>query len=674
MLRGVMCVLVRAGVGRVRAQVLEARLKELGAHVQEQPAPSTTHVFAAVPFASLSAHLRTPVPVTARFYSLDWLTESLRLGKAMPADQFLLPSSPGWIPAAAKRDAGAVKAEEKAGQKPKLEASWSLSALDDRRAAVKSEVKGEANAEALKNEVKVEALMGSLTAPEERVQLRYEAADDEVEGEADEWDAQWTQLPTQSQDTMRALAFLHTRRLASGSSSSSAEVPRLSPSSLSPHLSPKKASPKASPRKQPPGHATELSPKTSPRTMSPLSPDRDLSQIYTLTQRPESDEEAASGGTDSGSPRKAKAGEAVTTAPVGERKRKELEAYTDVRPWMARKRAIFACQRPSSAPVRPNHNEALTKLLGQLEEAAKSTGDKWRAYSYRKAITVIRNLPRPLRTAEEARQLRGVGESIGEKIAEILATGRLRKAENKDEFTQACEVFSKVWGAGPETLKRWYGAGYRTLEDLRAAPPEALTAQQRVGLRHYHDFLLRIPRAEVTEIEARVAAVARSLAGADVRVVTCGSYRRGRPDCGDVDILLSNRSGSSLHGFLPALVRRLHATGLLTADLSHTDKDEQDKYFGVCRLTPQHPHRRLDFQLIPAHEWPFALLYFTGSDHFNRSMRLWAKKNGMSLSEHALVRRLSEDMKGDPLPNIDTEEEIFAALGLRYIPPEERNV
>lgn len=68
-------------------------------------------------------------------------------------------------------------------------------------------------------------------------------------------------------------------------------------------------------------------------------------------------------------------------------------------------------------------------------------------------------------------------------------------------------------------------------------------------------------------------------------------------------------------------------------------KSGADKWMGVCQLRRDLPHRRLDFQLIAREAWPFALLYFTGSEHFNRSMRLWAGRLGLSLSQHALVKR-----------------------------------
>ena len=87
-------------------------------------------------------------------------------------------------------------------------------------------------------------------------------------------------------------------------------------------------------------------------------------------------------------------------------------------------------------------------------------------------------------------------------------------------------------------------------------------------------------------------------------------------------------------------------------------------YMGICRLTPSSPHRRIDIKMYPSHKFAFALLYFTGSDHFNRrwdwffwyqttqkkikfiwmvilncvlcSMRLFAHKKGYSLSDQVI--------------------------------------
>ncbi len=92
--------------------------------------------------------------------------------------------------------------------------------------------------------------------------------------------------------------------------------------------------------------------------------------------------------------------------------------------------------------------------MEKLEATAKATGDHWRSYAYRKAITALKNHPRELTRVEEARAVRGVGERIADKIAEILETGKLRKADIKDDYVQAVELFSKVCARYVEDLFR----------------------------------------------------------------------------------------------------------------------------------------------------------------------------------------------------------------------------
>lgn len=97
---------------------------------------------------------------------------------------------------------------------------------------------------------------------------------------------------------------------------------------------------------------------------------------------------------------------------------------------------------------------------------------------------------------------------------------------------------------------------------------------------------------------------------------------------------------------------------------------------GMCRLPGYPHHRRIDVKVYKPEHFAFALLSFTGSDHFNRSMRYFAKRKGLSLSDKSLckaVRVKGEKVHvGDAMPCF-TEREIFAALGLEYVRPTERN-
>jgi len=211
--------------------------------------------------------------------------------------------------------------------------------------------------------------------------------------------------------------------------------------------------------------------------------------------------------------------------------------------------------------------------------------------------------------------------------------------------------------------------GLRNLEDLKTKG--SLTYQQKIGLNYYNEFLERIPRAEIDTLWKYIIDICTKI-DIDIKGIICGSYRRGRKDCGDIDILLTHKRAKSLDGFLSQLVEELHKIGFLTDDL--VKMRTESKYMGVCKLPGIESalHRRIDIKIIPKNEWGCALLYFTGSGHFNRSIRLWARKCGMSLSEHSLVRRYPGDEKGEPIP-IKNEIDIFKVLGLEYKNPEERD-
>lgn len=96
-----------------------------------------------------------------------------------------------------------------------------------------------------------------------------------------------------------------------------------------------------------------------------------------------------------------------------------------------------------------------------------------------------------------------MGKRLAEKIAEIASSGHLRRLDHLDPDLEALERFTNLWGAGPTTARQWVDQGLKTLDDLKERG--SLTRQQLVGLKHYHDFLERIPRDEVTVIGEEVS-------------------------------------------------------------------------------------------------------------------------------------------------------------------------
>ncbi|XP_076363905.1 DNA polymerase lambda-like isoform X2 [Tachypleus tridentatus] len=334
----------------------------------------------------------------------------------------------------------------------------------------------------------------------------------------------------------------------------------------------------------------------------------------------------------------------------------------------------WICARSSQQQTK-NLNYDITVKLEVLAEMYRSTKDQWRALGYQKAITALKNHHKKITTWEEARSLPGIGAQLADKIWEIIQSGHLRKIDEVccSERNSAISLFTKVWGAGPSTAELW---GFRTLEDLETKAK--LSRQQQIGLKYFHELQDRMPREEAGDIFNTVQESAW-LVQPELECIACGSYRRGKSDCGDLDVLITHPDGKSEVGVLSQIVARLHSTGFLTDDLvSCVQSGNQRKYMGICKLSGvNRKHRRLDIIVAPRSEFACALLYFTGSAHFNRSMRLLARRKGMALSESSLregvIRKGQEHItEGHPLPTL-TEESIFDYLGLEYRAPEERD-
>jgi len=332
----------------------------------------------------------------------------------------------------------------------------------------------------------------------------------------------------------------------------------------------------------------------------------------------------------------------------------------------------------SSKSAMPNMNKHITCKLEEMVKTYESTNDKWRSFGYQKAIQVLRRHPKVISSWEEAMSLQGVGKRLADKIWEIAQSGELRKLQElrTSEEVQTLERFTNVWGAGPSTAQQWYQQGFRSINDLKEKAH--LTSQQKVGVKLYEDLLSRMPREEAGRIEKFVYEAALSLVPGVV-AQACGSYRRGKDTCGDVDVLVTHPDGKSHIGLFSKLLAKLKQSGFITDDLVTAEESgNQKKYLGVCRLPEENSkHRRLDIIVVPYNEYACALMYFTGSAHFNRSLRHLCKKHHMSLNEHALksgvVRKGSEKLYEGAVISTPTERSVFEALNLPYRPPEERD-
>ncbi|KAL0880880.1 hypothetical protein ABMA27_002061 [Loxostege sticticalis] len=323
-----------------------------------------------------------------------------------------------------------------------------------------------------------------------------------------------------------------------------------------------------------------------------------------------------------------------------------------------------------------NLNANFCDFLMELADYEKNVSRNIHKYNaYRKAASVLAAHHKKIESGDEAKKLNGIGEKIAKKIDEFIHTGKLRKLENihQDTDAQAISLLTRVSGIGPVKAADLVRSGIKSIEDLRNNQ-KMLNHHQLIGLKYFEDFEKKIPRSEIQQIEDNLK---NSIANMDSNftLTICGSYRRGKSESGDIDALLTHPSLQVSDGkkkqsenMLKNLVDELSKT-LVTDVISIGDT----KFMGVCRISNESLARRLDIRLVPHDQYYCAVLYFTGSDVFNKGMRAHALEKGFTLNEYSLRPVGVTGVPGEPVP-ISSEEDIFDYIDYPYKKPEERNL
>ena len=205
-----------------------------------------------------------------------------------------------------------------------------------------------------------------------------------------------------------------------------------------------------------------------------------------------------------------------------------------------------------------------------------------------------------------------------------------------------------------------------------------------VGIKHFHNMSHKIPRSEIDRANILLQKIAKHM-NKDIKIVLCGSYRRGRDKSGDIDCLILHplvKTQSDLDNNKPNLlmqfVKLLIDTNFIVDQLSLGDK----KFMGFC-VVPNNTtgntgntaipepiiSRRIDIRFVPYNSFGSALIYFTGSKTFNTTMRTHALNKGYSLSEFGFKHKTDNS-----LITFATEEEVFKFLDYPYKTPQERDI
>ena len=349
-------------------------------------------------------------------------------------------------------------------------------------------------------------------------------------------------------------------------------------------------------------------------------------------------------------------------------------------------------------------NEKFIDILGKLETILMNQTEKtakFKARAYKKAQETIMGFNEDIiaqdgviMNRKTLQSLPNIGDTIMKKLDEYVKTGTLALIER--EKSNPVHVLGQIYGIGAVKASDLVKAGITNLDQLRARQAELLNDNQRTGLKYYDDILARIPRSEIEQyydVFAGAFNTANASASTDSRFEIVGSFRRGALDSGDIDVIITSKNDVVFKAFIDILIKE----GIILPDgvLSRG----KTKCLVVARLPGNPIARRVDFLYTSVEEYPFSVLYFTGSKLFNTSMRARAQTLGYTLNEHGIYKlfqlppatpefnhsphavvptasvrsKMEGKTKGDKVDKVfKTEKDIFDFLHMGYKEPKDR--
>ena len=368
--------------------------------------------------------------------------------------------------------------------------------------------------------------------------------------------------------------------------------------------------------------------------------------------------------------------------------------------WMleSHPRANYACMRSTYMETA---NDAFLKHLYKIKDARLLTLDEIGVRAYSTSIASLAAYPYVISSPIEITRLPGCSEKIAALWVEWFTSADPEAPDterhlavtdqlDKDEDLKHLNLFWNIWGVGADTARKFYFEnGWKDLDDVVEYGWNSgqLSRVQQIGVKFYDEFLVKIPRKEVEEISDVIlhhARLCRTIPKQwwsnkkngyrgnwakpddgrgdpnwDPRDMVCvivGGYRRGKAECGDVDVILSHRDEEYTKDLVVDVVKSLEDAGYITHTLTlnttTTDRDQQtlpyrershagagfdslDKALCVWQDpeydTEKHEknpniHRRVDIIISPWRTVGTGVLGWSGSTTFERDIRRWCRK------------------------------------------------
>jgi DNA polymerase IV len=372
----------------------------------------------------------------------------------------------------------------------------------------------------------------------------------------------------------------------------------------------------------------------------------------------------------------------------------------------------YSCQRPT-----PLHcpNEDFLSELRTIKQARTLRGDEIGIRAYSVAVAAVASYPYSLTSAFELSRLPGCGAKMAKLWQDWKNLGHVKEADEvrSDPDMQVLNLFWKIHGVGEASARDFFNNGWKSLDDIVEQGWNTISRDQQVGVKYYDEFLQRIPREEVEMIGDVILDHANHIREG-FQMVICGGYRRGKPDSGDVDVVLSHPNENATHRFLVDLLGSLEddefITHRLNVSMKNSDRgqnplswrgnmprakggfDTLDHAFLVWQ-DPNWPskdedlkrdpkaenpnvHRRVDIIISPWKTAGCAVVGWSGGTMFERDLRRYCKYELGFKFDSSGVRRQDNgewvDLEKGDGDLLVKEKRVFSELRLEWREPTER--
>jgi len=344
-------------------------------------------------------------------------------------------------------------------------------------------------------------------------------------------------------------------------------------------------------------------------------------------------------------------------------------------------------------------NKQISKIIEEIGEMLEIIGtekDQFRIIAYQNAARKIEMMSREIGDIYNEEgfkgllKIKGIGESIAEKIEEIIKTGKCRyHDELAKKVPSPIITFLKIPGVGPHLADKLYncylprrqaGKNYKlyNIHNLKKALEKDKSVKffkektkQNIleGIELLSKQTGRMLLSFAEPIAEEIVNALKGMSGIK-QAHPVGSLRRMKDTIGDIDIIAAVNSKSQKP---KANSQNVIGKYIKMPFVEKIVESGETKATIIHKKGPN-----VDLEILPDEEYGSLLQHFTGSKEHNIALRTWAEKNGFSLSEHGIkitknlkLKTQNQNLKLKTI-KCDTEEKFYKTLGMDWIPPEIR--